>query len=97
MWRKQQCIKALKDVHSERPLGMKSACSAIKEISWHWQRTGDGGGGRMDWEFGVSRCKLLCIEWINNKVLWYSTGNYIQYPVVNHNGKEYKRGMCIYV
>ena len=20
----------------------------------------------------------------------YSTGNYIQYPVINHNGKEYK-------
>ena len=21
----------------------------------------------------------------------YSTGNYIQYPVINHNGKEYKK------
>ena len=29
------------------------------------------------------------IEWINNKVLLYSTGNNIQYPVINHNGKEY--------
>ena len=28
------------------------------------------------------------IEWINNKVLLYSTGNYIQYPVINHSGKE---------
>ena len=27
-----------------------------------------GGRGR-DWEFGVSRFKLLYIEWINNKVL----------------------------
>ena len=45
------------------------------------------GGGEMDWEFGISRCKLLYIEWINNKVLLYSTGNYIQYPVINHNGK----------
>ena len=27
---------------------------------------------------------------INNKVLLYSTGNYIQYPVINHNGKEYE-------
>ena len=26
---------------------------------------------------------------INNKVPLYSTGNYIQYPVINHNGKEY--------
>ena len=50
---------------------------------------GEGVGGGMKWEVGVSRCKLLYIEWINNKVLLYSTGNYIQYPVVNHNGKEY--------
>ena len=28
-----------------------------------------GGGGGIDWEFGVSRYKLLYIEWINNKVL----------------------------
>ena len=45
----------------------------------------------MEWEFGVSRCKPVYIEWINNKVLLYSTGNYIQYPVINHNGKEYKK------
>ena len=45
----------------------------------------------MDWEFGVSRYKLLYIEWIKNKVLLYSTGNYIQYPVINHNGKEYEK------
>ena len=45
----------------------------------------------MDWEFGISRCKLLYIEWINNKVLLYSTGNYIQYPAIKHNGKEYEK------
>ena len=28
-----------------------------------------GGGERMDWEFGISRCKLLYIEWI--KKMWY--------------------------
>ena len=27
------------------------------------------GNLALDWEFGVSRCKLLYIEWINNKVL----------------------------
>ena len=43
-----------------------------------------------DWEFGISRRKLLYIGWIKNKVLLYSTGNYIQYPVANHNGKEYR-------
>ena len=50
---------------------------------------GEGGGGRNDGEFGISRCKLLYIGWINIKVLLYSTGNYIQYPVIKHNGKEY--------
>ena len=50
----------------------------------------------MEWEFGIGRCKLLCIEWINFKVLLYSTENYIQYPVVNHNGKEYEK-IFIYV
>ena len=49
----------------------------------------EGVGGGMEWQVGVSRCKLLYIEWINNKVLLYSTEKYIQYPVINHNGKEY--------
>ena len=26
----------------------------------------------------------------NNKILLYSTGNYIQYPVISHNEKEKK-------
>ena len=30
---------------------------------------GEGGGGGKDWEFGVSRCKLVYIGRINNKVL----------------------------
>ena len=49
----------------------------------------EGQGGRRDWEFGVSRCKLLHLEWLNNKVLLYSTGNYIQSPETDHDGKEY--------
>ena len=28
------------------------------------------------------------MEWINNKVLPYSTENYIQYPMINHNGNS---------
>ena len=31
------------------------------------------------------------IGWINNKFLLCSTGNYIQYPEINHNGKESKK------
>ena len=52
---------------------------------------GEEGGRGKDWEFGISRCKLVYIRWLNNKVLLYSTGNYIQYPVINHNGKEYEK------
>ena len=40
----------------------------------------------MDWEFGMS--KLLYIEWMNNKGLLYSSGNYIQYPIINHSWKH---------
>ena len=45
----------------------------------------------MKWETGVSSCKLLYIEWIINKVLLYGTKNYIQQPMINHNGKEFLR------
>ena len=54
------------------------------------------GGQKERLGFGISRCKLLYIEWINNKVLLYSTGNYIKYPVINHNGKEYEKE-CIWI
>ena len=46
------------------------------------------GRGGLDWEFGISKCKLLDTDCIN-KALLYSTGNYIQYPLINHNRKEY--------
>ena len=50
-----------------------------------------GRGGRMAWEFGISRCKLLHIERGNNRVLLCSIGTYIQYPVLTHNGKVYEK------
>ena len=46
-----------------------------------WGRDGVGG-----W---LSRHKLLYIQWISSKVLLDSTESYIQYPMINHNGKEY--------
>ena len=54
--------------------------------SWTCGCQGGGGGSGMDWEFAVSRCKLLHLEWINNEVLLYSTGNYIQSFVMKHDG-----------
>ena len=48
-------------------------------------KVGDGGGSGMDWEFGINRCKLLYLDWISNEVLLYSTRNYIQSLVIDHN------------
>ena len=50
--------------------------------------------GKEGWEginqkFGMN--KLLYIKQIKNKALLYSTENCIQYPVINHNGKESKK------
>ena len=53
--------------------------------------TGEWGWGELDWEFGISRCKLFFTEWMNNKILLYNIGNYISYPVIDHNGKEYEK------
>ena len=53
--------------------------------------TCDCQGRGIDWEFGISRCKLLYMGCINKKVLLYSTGSYIQYPVISHSGKEIQR------
>ena len=44
----------------------------------------------LNWEFDISRWKLSCTECVN-KILLYSTGNSIQYPVINHSGKEYEK------
>ena len=50
-----------------------------------------GGGGErgsgMEWELGVNRCKLLHLECISNEILLYSTGNYIQSLVEEHDGR----------
>ena len=49
----------------------------------------------MESEIGVSIHLLLLMEWINNKVLLYSTENYIQYPVISHKEKNFFK--CIYM
>ena len=37
---------------------------------------GEGEESSMDWKFGVSRCRLLLLEWISNEILVHSIGNY---------------------
>ena len=64
----------------ETELGYREQTGVAKE---------EGGGRGMEWKVGVIRCKLLYLEWIKNKFLLYITGNYIQYPVIDHKGKEY--------
>ena len=49
-----------------------------------WLPRGRENRGAKKWEFGINKCNLLYI-------LLHSKGNYIQYPVINHNGKEYKK------
>ena len=59
-----------------------------KKTHGHREQTCDcqrgRGGSGIDWEFGLSRCKLLHLEWISNEVL-YNTGNYIQSLVMEHD------------
>ena len=50
---------------------------------------GKGGESAIDWEFEISRCKLLHLEWIDNKVLLYSTGSYSRSPGRDHDRKLY--------
>ena len=61
------------------------------ETDSHGEHTcGCQRGREMRSEFRISKCKLLCIQWIKNKVLLHSTRNYIQYPIINYKGKEKK-------
>ena len=65
-----------------------------------WSPRGRLQLGRQGWEFGIDRGKLTHIQWVNNQVLLWSTGSYTQYPVINHNGKEYEKEcayICIYI
>ena len=48
---------------------------------------GEEEGSEMDWEFGVNKCKLLCLKWISNEVFLYSTEGYIQSLVIEHGGR----------
>ena len=60
----------------------------LREPDTENQRSG------MEWEFGVSRCKLL--EWMSNEVLLYRRGNYIQFLGIEYD-KDSVRKKCIYM
>ena len=54
-----------------------------KQTHRHREQTGgcqgEGAGGAIEWESGISRCKLLFTACIN-KALLYSTDNCTEYP-----------------
>ena len=54
--------------------------------------TGRDKVGIWDWRMQATVYKID-----NNKVLLYSTGNYIQYLVVNNNGKESEKNIDLNV
>ena len=55
-----------------------------------------GAGRRIEWEFGISRCKLLPIEWITDMMLLESAGNHFQYAAINQcPGKRVQKRMCV--
>jgi len=41
-----------------------------RDVTYLWEEK--------DWEFGVSRCKVLYTGWIDEKFSLYSTGKYMQ-------------------
>ena len=65
------------------------------EIHRHRKQTHGFQQGGIGWEFGISRCKLLYIGWINNKVLH---GELHPISCDKHNGKEYEKNVhiCVY-
>ena len=58
------------------------------------------GGAGINQESGISRYKLLYMNYMNNKVLLHSTGNYIQCPIIYCNEKESEKEyvcVCVYM
>ena len=55
----------------------------------------EGFGRGKNWDIGISRCKLSCLEWINKALLY--TENYGQYPVIKHDEKNMKKKLFMYL
>ena len=48
---------------------------------------GEGRASGIDWEFGVSRCKLLHLEWKTKEVILYTRGKYVQILGKDQDGR----------
>lgn len=70
----------------------KPICETERDSRRRAQTCGCKGGevwGRMDWEGGMADVSYYIRNGQMNKVLLYNTENHIQYPMINHNCKEY--------
>ena len=67
---------------------------SVKQKQTHRHRE-QTHGERGDWEFVISSTKLSYIEWVNNKVLLYSTGELYSISCDKPNGKQYEKE-CVY-
>ena len=72
----------IKQKQTHRHREQTCSCQERRRMGEGWTRS-----------LGLADTNYLYREWINNKVLLYSTGNYIQNPVISHNGKEYKNNI----
>ena len=66
----------------------RSENEALRHSTVRWNSPKKEVEKGKDWEFRISKCELLYLEWVKNKVLLQGTRNYIQYLMVNHNVKE---------
>ena len=70
-----------------------------KQTHRHWEQTCgcQGFGEREGWTGSVGLADENRHVWNGLTARSHSTGNYIQYSVINHNGKEYKNNAYVCV
>ena len=65
---------------------MQEQTYKLRKQTYGYQR-GKGEGG-ITQEFGINRYTLICVKYITDKDLMYSTGNSTPYFIIIYQGKE---------
>ena len=89
------CWERLKSVGKGDDRGRDGWMASSTQWTWVWASSGRRWRTEKPGVLqSMGSQRVVMTEWLNNKV--YSTGNYIQYLGISHNGKEYKNVyMCI--
>jgi len=89
--KKSRSCPDLQGAHSWR--GKQHDRCLLRRVAWGlWEVCGTSEEGVEPSQHGAAEQGIKWgagIEWIKNKVLLYSKGNYTQYPLINKNGEEY--------